>query len=46
MASLRRAGLGFCGAPRDKLADSDLEDNEAEDLDAGPVGSLELDLDF
>ena len=46
IASLGRIGLGFCSVPRDKLADPDSEDNEAEDLDAGSIGRLELDLDF
>ena len=43
MALLRRAVLEFC---RDQLADPDSEVNEAEDLDIGAIGNLELDLDF
>ena len=42
----RRTGLGFCGVSRDQPADPDSVDNKAEGLDIGPVGSLELDLDF
>ena len=41
---LRRTGLGFCSVPRDRLADP--EDDEVDDLDIGPIGSLGLDLDF